>query len=69
TIPVHLTGPFTAMSYQLDWGSVARQAVKSKATEQLKNLLGNKLQPGGQSSGQNSLGEALKGLLGKPPSN
>jgi AsmA protein len=69
TIPVHLTGPFTAMSYQLDWGSVARQAVKSKATEQLKNLLGNKLQQGGQSSGQNSLGDALKGLLGKPPSN
>lgn len=69
TIPVHLSGPFTALSYQLDWGSVARQAVKSKATEQLKNLLGNKLQPGGQSSGQKSLGDALKGLLGKPGSN
>lgn len=69
TIPVHLTGPFTAMSYQLDWGSLARQAAKSQATEQLKNLLGGKLQKGNQSSGQNSLGDALKGLLGKPPSN
>jgi AsmA protein len=68
TIPVHLTGPFTALSYQLDWGSLARQAVKSQAAEQLKNLLGGKSQ-GNQSSGQNSLGNALKGLLGKPPSN
>jgi AsmA protein len=65
TIPVHLSGPFTAMSYQLDWGSLARQAVKAKATERLKNLLGNKLQ-GGQSPGQPNLGDALKSLLGKP---
>jgi len=64
TIPVHLSGPFTALSYQLDWGSIARQAAASKATERIKTLLGNKLNQGGQSSGSN-LGDALKGLLGK----
>ena len=64
TIPVHLSGPFTALSYQLDWSSIARQAAASKATERLKTLLGNKLNQGGQSSGSN-VGDALKGLLGK----
>ncbi len=64
TIPVHLSGPFTALSYQLDWSSIARQAAASKATERLKTLLGNKLNQGGQSSGSNA-GDALKGLLGK----
>jgi AsmA protein len=63
TVPVHLTGPFTALSYQLDWGSLARQAVKSQATEQVKNLIGGKLKQGQQSPGQN-VGDALKGLLG-----
>jgi AsmA protein len=64
TIPVHLSGPFTALSYQLDWGSLARQSAKSKAAEQLRNLLENKLKQGGQSPAPN-LGEALKNLLGK----
>jgi len=62
TVPVHLSGPFTALSYQLDWGSLARQAVKNQAAEQVKNLLGNKLKQGGQSQ---SVGDALKSLLGK----
>lgn len=69
TIPVHLSGPFTALSYQLDWGSLARQAAKSKATEQLKNLLGGQPQQGNPSSGQKNLSDVLKGLLGKPSSN
>jgi AsmA protein len=66
TLPVHLSGPFTALSYQLDWGSLARQAVKTKAAEQIKNLLGNKLRQDGQSPAPN-LGDTLKNLLGKPP--
>jgi AsmA protein len=65
TVPVHLSGPFTALSYQLDWGSLARQAAKAKAVEQLQNLLGNKLKQGDQSPGQKNLGDALKNLLGK----
>jgi AsmA protein len=64
TIPVHLSGPFTALSYQLDWGSIARQAVQKTATEQVKNLIGGKLKQGGQSPGSN-IGDALKGLLGQ----
>ncbi|HEX4584651.1 MAG TPA: AsmA family protein [Burkholderiaceae bacterium] len=64
TVPVHLSGPFTSLSYQLDWGSLARQAVKAKAADRIKNLIGGKLKQGDQSSGQN-LGEALKNLLGK----
>jgi AsmA protein len=63
TVPVHLSGPFTALSYQLDWGSLARQAAKSKATEQIKNLIGGKLKQGAP-PGQ-SVSEALKSLLGK----
>ena len=62
TVPVHLSGPFTALSYQLDWGSLARQAAKAQAAEQVKNLLGNKLKQGGQSQ---SVGDVLKNLLGK----
>ncbi len=64
TIPVHLSGPFAALSYQLDWGSIARQAATKKATDQLKNLLSGKLKQSGQTPGSN-LGDALKGLLGK----
>jgi AsmA protein len=64
TVPVHLSGPFAALSYQLDWNSVARQAITTKAGEHLKNLLADKLKKGGQPSNPN-LGDALKGLLGK----
>ena len=63
TIPVRLSGPFTALSYQLDWGSLASQAVKNKAAEQVQNLIGGKLK-GGQSNTPN-VSDALKGLLGK----
>ena len=65
TVPVHLSGPFTALSYQLDWGSLARQAAKAKAVEQIQNLIGGKLKQGDQSPAQKSLGDALKNLLGK----
>ncbi|MBV8208511.1 MAG: AsmA family protein [Burkholderiaceae bacterium] len=61
TVPVHLSGPFSALSYRLDWGSIARQAVRNKATQQVQNLLGGKTAPGGTPN----LGDALKGLLKK----
>jgi AsmA protein len=64
TLPVHLTGPFAAMSYQLDWGAVATQAAKSQATDKLKGLLGGKLKQGDNAPG-NKVTDALKGLLGK----
>ena len=65
TVPVHLSGPFTALSYQLDWGSLARQTAKARAAEQIQNLLGSKLKQGDQSPAQKNLGDALKNLLGK----
>ena len=61
TVPVHLSGPFSALSYRLDWGSIARQTVRNKATQQVQNLLGGKTAPGGTPN----LGDALKGLLKK----
>jgi len=64
TVPVHLSGPFASLSYRLDWNSLARQAAKAKAGEQLKKLLGGKLKQGAQTPDQN-LNDALKGLLGK----
>ncbi len=62
TVPVHLSGPFTALSYQLDLNAVAVQVLKNKAADQVKNLLGNK--QGGTAPGSN-LGDVLKGLLRK----
>jgi AsmA protein len=64
TVPVHLTGPFAALSYQLDWGSIAAQAAKSQATDKIKSLLGDKLKSGSLPGG-NKAADALKGLLGK----
>ena len=63
TLPVRLSGPFTALSYQLDWGSIARQVGTRKATEQVKNLIGGKLKQG--TTSPSNIGDALKGLLGK----
>jgi AsmA protein len=62
TIPVHLTGPFTALSYKLDWGSIATQQLKNQAAGKVQELLGGKLKQGGQTP---NVGAALKGLLGK----
>ena len=64
TVPVRLYGPFTALSYQLDWGSIAAQAARTQAAERLKGVISGKLKQGGQTSGQN-LGDTLKNLLGK----
>ena len=67
TVPVHLTGPFDAMKYQVDYGSVASQFAKSKAGEKLKEQLQQRLggaKPG-QPSGQGSTLDKLKGLFGR----
>jgi AsmA protein len=39
TIPVHLSGPFDQPSWKIDWGTVAQQALKSRAGEELKKQL------------------------------
>jgi len=42
TVPVRLTGPFDAVRYEVDYGAVAAEAVKSQATKKLEEQLGGK---------------------------
>jgi len=39
TIPVHLTGPFETPAWKINWGEIARAAVKSKLGAKLKGKL------------------------------
>jgi AsmA protein len=43
TVPVHLTGSFDVMKYQVDYSAVAGQFAKSKAVERVQEKLGDKL--------------------------
>ncbi len=53
TVPVRLSGPFDQLTYNIDWGGVAREAVKSRLIDdQRKNL-------------EQRARDALKGLLGR----
>jgi len=80
TVPVHLVGPFDAMTYKVDYAAAATNLAKSKAGERIRGALeerlGIKKPPadqqagqGGQQSGQGSTGDSrldkLKGLLGR----
>ncbi len=58
TIPVRLYGPFEKLAYTIDWGSVAQEALKAKATEQLKQKVAPQLQ-----EQRDKLKDQLKGLL------
>jgi AsmA protein len=42
TVPVRLTGPFDAMRYEVDYGAVAAEAVKSQAAKKIEERLGGK---------------------------
>jgi AsmA protein len=53
TVPVHLTGPFDAMKYEVNYGAVAADLAKSKAGEKVKDQI------------EKQLGGKLKGLLGR----
>lgn len=59
-VPVRLHGPFEKLSYAIDWGSVAQEALKSKAAEQLKQKVAPQLQ-----RQRDKLKDQLKGLLGR----
>lgn len=43
TIPVHLSGPFQAMDWRIEWSAVAAQAIKTEAGGQVKDKLREKL--------------------------
>lgn len=58
TVPVRLHGPFEKLSYEIDWGAVAQEALKAKATEQLRQKVAPQLQ-----DQRDKLRDQLKGLL------
>jgi AsmA protein len=39
TIPVRLSGPFDAVKYRIDYGSIATDAVKQKVEQKIKESL------------------------------
>ncbi|MDX8399801.1 MAG: AsmA family protein [Gallionellaceae bacterium] len=46
TVPVRLSGPFTALKYQLDFGAMVGDAVKEKIKTKVKTKLQDKLKEG-----------------------
>ena len=78
TVPVRVSGPFTAPSYQLDFGSmvtdVAKQKIEERVTSEVGKQLGGVLgggaagkDAGGKSApaGGSSPADMLKGLFGR----
>ena len=53
TVPVRLSGPFDQLTYTIDWGGVAREAVKSRLVDDQRKNIGQRAR------------DALKGLLGR----
>ena len=78
TVPVHLSGPFDAMKYQVDYSAAATDLAKSKLGDKLKDRLQERLgggKPpaegspapgaGGAAQGGGSTADKLRGLLGR----
>lgn len=69
TVPVQLSGPLDDMKYKVDYGAVARDAVKSRIGEKLKESLGSRLGGGKPPAGEAGQGgsslDKLKGLFGR----
>jgi AsmA protein len=64
TVPVKLSGPFEKLSYTVDWGAVAQDALKSKVAEQAKDKLAPQVQEQRKKVEERAR-DALKGLLGR----
>jgi AsmA protein len=43
TVPVHLTGPFEAIDWKIQWSQVASAALEAKAKDKMKEVLAEKL--------------------------
>lgn len=79
TVPLHVSGPFNALKYQVQWTEIGSRAVKQAVQNGLLDLLSNQagkeLVPhsakepsaadAGKSGAVKSIGNALKGLLGQ----
>ena len=60
TIPVRLAGPFDQLDWQIDWETAGKEALKSRATAEIKERLkADDL----ESKAKEKLGDALKGLF------
>jgi AsmA protein len=59
TVPVHLSGPFDAMKYDVNYGAVASDLAKTKAGAQAKQAVEKN-----KDKIEQQLGGKLKGLLG-----
>ena len=64
TIPVRLAGPFDQLSYNIDWGGVAREALKSKLSDELKKRVAPRADEPRKTTEERAR-DALKGLLGR----
>jgi AsmA protein len=77
-VPVRISGPFQDLGYKVQWKDISSQVVKQAVQEGLLDLLSNKADKKAASQGKDpesaaqkpgdavkSIGEALKGLLGK----
>jgi AsmA protein len=60
TVPVHLSGPFDALKYEVNYGAVAADLAKSKAGEKVKESIEKN-----RDKIEERLGGKLKGLLGR----
>jgi AsmA protein len=71
TVPVHLSGPFDAMKYQVDYSAAASELAKSKLGDKLKERLQERLgggkppAEGSPSQSGGSTADKLRGLLGR----
>ena len=64
TVPVKLSGPFEQLSYRVDWGGVAKEALKAKATEELKKRVSPQIDQQRKQI-EDRAKDALKGLFGR----
>lgn len=68
TVPVKLSGPFSAIGWKIDFGAIAKDVARQKLEERLGGPLEDKAKEKGKALEQDArrqLGDKLKGLLGK----
>ena len=64
TIPVRLAGPFDNLGWEIDWQTAGKEALKSRATSELKERLKtDELEQKAKEKLGDKLGDSLKGLF------
>lgn len=68
TVPVKLSGPFSAIDWKIDFGAMAKDAARQRLEDRLGGPLEDKAKEKGKAledDAKRRLGDKLKGLLGK----